>query len=437
MEKEANKFYKYLTGRVDQQTLNSMEGDSDFSEKRKAAWLFFKEQGLPTKKNEDWKFTNLHLKLSDVYNIELPDIKIGRFPFIDSIDACRIVLVNGRLNKELSDELPEGITYLDTKDALSRAEVSKKVGSIANTYENGILALNMALFNQLHVLYVSPKAIVSRPVHVYHTYAEEGNSLFVPYRMLVVAGKQSEATLVESFHSDIQHPFFVSYVSEQELDEAAIFHSHISNTAGPNVNLVHHREIVQQANSVLNNSNIMLGSATLIRNDINFRLKGSNSEANMIGAYVVSDNQHVDNHTIVDHQVPNCNTSELYKGILLDRSNAVFNGKVFVRPDAQKTNAFQQNNNLLLSDEATVDSKPQLEIFADDVKCSHGSTIGQMNKDALFYLKSRGIGDEAAKRLLMEAFIYDVLAQIEVEGIRTYSEALLEGKFEKLEFHTI
>ncbi|HEY0898461.1 MAG TPA: SufD family Fe-S cluster assembly protein, partial [Sphingobacteriaceae bacterium] len=186
----------------------------------------------------------------------------------------------------------------------------------------------------------------------------------------------------------------------------------------------------QHRNSVVNNMNISLGEASLVRNELNFRLKGSGTQTNLWGSYVTSGRQHVDNHTVVDHQQPHCNSSELYKGIMTDRSHAVFNGKVIVRPDAQKTNAFQQNNNILLSDQAAVDSKPQLEIFADDVKCSHGSTVGQLNEEALFYLRTRGIGEEMARRILVEAFVSEVHSRIPIPALKDYVLKLLKHKLQ-------
>ncbi|KAA8485041.1 Fe-S cluster assembly protein SufD [Arcticibacter tournemirensis] len=424
-----NNFYQYLINRFPEgQALSRLNEPAWLSEKREAAFEIFKKDGLPSRKNEEWKFTNLERLLRDDYKFQSQDVS-GKFSAaVENLEASRIFILNGKFAPDLSDPLPDGMTFLDTAAALADARFEGKLGAIANDPDNSMLALNTAFFKDYSVLHIEAKKVIERPVHVTHIYTGSQEAAFVPYRMLVVAEKLSEATLIETFHSDTISPVFVSYVSEQQIDESAIFHSHIVNTLGDNVYFIHHREVFQFRNSVLNNSNILLGENPLVRNDLNFQLKGTGTETNLIGAYIMSGEQHADNHTLVDHQMPNCNSSELYKGILDDRSRSVFNGKVYVRPDAQKTNAFQQNNNMLLSDQATVNSKPQLEIFADDVKCSHGSTVGQMNKEALFYLNSRGIGEDTARRLLMQAFVFDVLSRIEIPELRDYTESLLHKK---------
>lgn len=429
-----NNFYQYL--------INDFPGRSEalklsepawVTEKREAAFDVFKRLGLPSRKNEEWKYTNLERFLTHDFKLQAgPVSAVEASSSIEGLEASRIVLVNGRFASDLSDPLPDGMTFLDTEAAMADPRFSAKFTAIADAdnADKSILALNTAFFRDWSVLHIEAKTVIDRPVHISHVYTGDTEGSFVPYRMLVVAEKLSEATLIETFQSDTQVPVFVSFVSEQQVDDSAVFHSHIVNNLGENVYFIHQREVFQFANSVVNNSNICVGETPMVRNDLNFRLKGSGTETNLLGAYIVAGTQHVDNHTIVDHKMPHCNSSELYKGILQDKSHAVFSGRVFVRPDAQKTNAFQQNNNLVLSNQATVNSKPQLEIFADDVKCSHGSTVGQMNKDALFYLKSRGIGEETANRLLMEAFVFDVVSRIEIEPLRNYTEKILRKKLQ-------
>ena len=425
-----NNFYQYLTASfAGRQEVQRLSEPAWLTEKREAAFAVFSEKGLPSRKDEEWKYTNLDRFISHDFKLQGEDHPVKLSLAMDELEASRLVIVNGKFQADLSDPLPDGMSFLEGSAALADPRFAGKIGSIA-TEDSGILAMNTAFFTDFSVLHVEAKAVIEKPVHLSHIYTGNTAAAFVPYRTLVIAEKLSEATVIESFHSDATAPVLVSYVNEQQIDEGAVFHSHMINTLGQNVCFIQHREVYQFRNSVLNNSNISLSDNVLTRNDLNFRLKESNTETNLIGAYLVTGEQHVDNHTLVDHQMPNCNSSELYKGILQDRSRGVFNGKVYVRPDAQKTNAFQQNNNLLLSNEATVNSKPQLEIFADDVKCSHGSTVGQMNKEALFYLKSRGIGEETSRRLLMEAFIVDVLSQIEVPALRDYAEALLHKKLQ-------
>ncbi len=423
-----NSLYKYLIASQEQARQQQTASPAWLADKRNAAFSVFSAKGFPSRKNEEWRFTNLERFLSADFTFQAEVVPDQVPAALDGLEASRIVMINGRFAAELSDPLPDGLTFLDTEDALKDERFIAKFETIAADSENAMLALNTAFFRECSFLHVEAKAIVEKPLHIAHYYTSHAEAAFIPYRILVLAEKMSEATLIETFHSDAGAPVFVSYVSEQFIAEAAVFHSHILNDLHDNIHFIQHREVIQEANSVLNNSNIAMGDTALVRNDINFRLTASGTETNLIGAYLLTGDQHVDNHTLVDHMMPHCNSSELYKGILTDRSRAVFNGKVFVRQDAQKTNAFQQNNNLLLSNEATVNSKPQLEIFADDVKCSHGSTVGQMNKEALFYLKARGIGDETASRLLMEAFLVDVISRIEVDALREYAERLLNKK---------
>jgi Fe-S cluster assembly protein SufD len=196
-------------------------------------------------------------------------------------------------------------------------------------------------------------------------------------------------------------------------------------TAAAGARIIQQTTVHQQRQSLYNNFTITLPGADLVRNDLQTRLEEDHTETHLYGLYLAAGNQLVDNHTLVDHQKPHCLSNELYKGVLLEQSTGVFNGKVYVHQDAQKTNAFQQNNNLVISKKATIDSKPQLEIFADDVKCSHGSTVGQFSEDALFYLRARGIGEEAAKGLLINAFAFDVTEKIRIPEVEAHVNELI------------
>ncbi|WP_423147138.1 Fe-S cluster assembly protein SufD [Rubrolithibacter danxiaensis] len=427
-----NNFYQYLSENFEKEHLPERQFESaELLSKRVSAFQQFSLNGFPSINTEDWKFTNLNRLLKEDFKFQAGDKIFEKCTTaITGLDACKVVFINGKLAPELSDTLPEGVTFLDGGAALSKPQYTEKIGTIAFDEENSMLALNTAFFKEFSVLHVAAKKLIEKPIHISHIFTGNSSAAFIPYRMLVLAEELSEATLIETFRSSTTEPVFISYVNEQKLNQSAVLHSHTINSLGENMYLVHHREVQQCRNSIFNNTNISLGKASLVRNDLNFRLKETGTETNLLGTYITSDRQHVDNHTLVDHQSPNCNSSELYKGIMMDRSHAVFNGKIFVRPDAQKTNAFQQNNNVLLSDQATIDSKPQLEIFADDVKCSHGSTVGQMNEEALFYLKTRGIGEETAKRILVEAFVSDVHSKITIPALKEYVLDLLKLKLQ-------
>jgi Fe-S cluster assembly protein SufD len=223
-------------------------------------------------------------------------------------------------------------------------------------------------------------------------------------------------------------PLFINNVTECYVAENAQVDQYNLQIAPSNTHLVNFNQVVQQSNSLFNNYTYSLPDAAFVRNNLHLDLNGTNTESHLYGLYLAGNDQLTDNHTVVNHLFPNCFSNELYKGVLLDNARGVFSGRIFVHQDAQKTNAFQQNNNILLSNKAVVDSKPQLEIFADDVKCSHGSTMGSLNKEALFYLQSRGIGETAARNLLVRAFAFDVTNKIQIPAVREYVEKLITRK---------
>ncbi|WP_207533279.1 Fe-S cluster assembly protein SufD [Desertivirga arenae] len=428
-----NNTYSYLSEAFEKEHLKERSFESQsLLAKRAEAFQLFNLKGFPSVKNEDWRFTNLNKVFKEDYQFRKQEPAFSSSTgTIPGLKACKIVLVNGKVSPELSDPLPEGVSFLSTEAALAEEAYSGRIGAIAVQGENAILGFNTAFFKDFYVLHVRAKKLIETPIHISHHFTGNTEAALIAYRLLVLAEELSESTLIETFHSDLQAPVFLSYVSEFSLAESAVLHTHWVNSASEDLHLVHHREVEQFRNSIFNNSNLSLGNAAFIRNNLNCRLKGSGTETNLLGSYVVNGSQHVDNHTIVDHQKPNSNSMELYKGIMLDKSHAVFNGKIFVQIDAQKTNAFQKNNNILLSDQATINSKPQLEIFADDVKCSHGSTVGQFDEGAMFYLRTRGISEEAAKRMLIQAFVAEVHSKINISALRDYVSQLLQTKLER------
>jgi Fe-S cluster assembly protein SufD len=426
MEKSIfNNLYQYLVGQFDGFRKNISGEPHSIITKREQAFHVFKEKGFPSVKNEDWKYTNLAPLLKDDYKI-LPSLNnqadITRSvadAVIGGLDAYRLVFLNGKYIKDLSDNLPEGITCIETNIALQDDWVQHRLGKVADFNGRPMVALNTAFFTEFNYVHIAEKTVIKKPVHILYLYSSD-QPAFIPHRLIIRSGKLSEAAIVETYHNISSSQVLISYVAEQVIEESAVLNICNINNLTHTACFVHHRESHQLGNSVLHHTNISFPGASFIRNDLNSRLLGMNTETNLWGLYLSAGNQLVDNHTIVDHQVPNCNSTEWYKGILQDESHGIFNGKIYVEKDAQKTNAFQQNNNLLLSEDATVNTKPQLEIYADDVKCSHGATVGQMNEDALFYLKTRGIGDETAHHLLVEAFAYDVLSKIEIAALEEY-----------------
>ncbi|MGZ5303232.1 MAG: Fe-S cluster assembly protein SufD, partial [Bacteroidia bacterium] len=287
-------------------------------------------------------------------------------------------------------------------------------------------AANTAYARQGVFIYVPRGKKMSLPVHVLYI-SGANEKPFVQLRNLIVAEESAEVTVVENYQSVGDGESFLNVVTEiSAAPNANVEHYKIQleNNQANHVNLT---QIHQQKDSTVRNFTVALGG-NILRNDLNYTLDDQNCEAYLNGLYVSADSQLIDNHSFVDHAKPNCYSNEFYKGIMMHKSTAVFNGKIMVRPDAQKTNAYQSNKNILLSPEAKINAKPQLEIFADDVKCSHGATTGQLDEEALFYMRSRGIGEEDARAILTFAFAEDVLFDIKIEPLRAFLEAKVEEK---------
>lgn len=414
--------------------ISSSSETAELQALRKTAFEQFRQLGFPNTKVEDWKYINLSPFLKDEFITEPEDelLTIDRSAIIKGnipmLDCYRIVLVNGQYHPELSDIIPgENIFVSALSAAMNKPAFQKHFGKYIATDKAHFAALNTALFRDGLFIEVKSKAVFDKPVHVMHIVSADSN-LFLQPRHLFVIGAHAEAGIIESYitASGTKSQVFINNVSEIVVDEQAHLQHYYIQTGSENIKYVHHTEVLQQASSIYNNYRASFPGTSLVRNNLNIALNGENIESHLYGLYLAGGKQLVDNHTIVDHRKPHCHSNELYKGVMKDEATAVFNGKIFVREDAQKTNAFQKNNNLMLSKRAVVDSKPQLEIYADDVKCSHGSTIGQFNEEALFYLKARGIGEEKAKALLIHAFAFDVTEKIPLNAVQAYINHLIE-----------
>jgi Fe-S cluster assembly protein SufD len=428
------------------------EGESvDLRRARQSAFEKFRLLGFPTIRHEDWKYTNLNRFLKEEYAVDAGAGGAGgegasrsgagssgsgagatgaaavRLPAaaaaIPGLDAYRVVLVNGVWDgKVAGGPLPEGLELRRVAEALTDP-------AFVGYFENGKWGnlafpnLNTALFTDGLLMRVN--GTIGKPLHIVHYYTAERNILVQP-RHLWVIGTNAEVTVVETVHwASGEARVLVNSLTEVIVHADARASHLVIQAAEAGMRLVNHTTVRQKKNSLYNNYTFTFPGAELVRNDLQMRLEEDHTETHLYGLYLTAGQQLVDNHTLVDHQKPFCFSNELYKGVLLERSTGVFNGKVFVHQDAQKTNAFQQNNNLVISKHATIDSKPELEIFADDVKCSHGSTVGQFNEDALFYLRARGIGEEMAKALLISAFAFDVTEKIKVEAVEHYINQLI------------
>ncbi len=390
---------------------------------RSSAFEAFQRQGFPDIKKEDWRFTNILPFLKEDYQVpvDISAFKETTLPVIPSLDAHKIILQNGRLHTAPSIA---GIKILPLTKALSNSELHSYFGRHILLNEQPFAALNTAFFEDGILIEIDKNAIVDKPLHIIHQYYHQ-QAGFIQPRVLIVANQNSKADIIETVTMSDGTPLFVNTVSEYYVkDNAQLSHYNIqlAPAAGRFVNFT---QAVQDANSLFNSYVYTLPGAAFVRNNLHIALKGNNTETHLYGLYLGGHGQLIDNHSLVDHRQPNCMSNQLYKGVLTGNAKAVFNGKIYVHQAAQKTNAFQQNNNLLLSDKAVVDSKPQLEIFADDVKCSHGSTTGNFNNDALFYLKTRGIGEEKARKLLVNAFAFDVTNKIKIPALQKHVEKLI------------
>ena len=412
---------------------------SDLRKARQTAFEKFREQGFPSIRNEDWKFTNITRFLKEAFTIEGLDSAIEGVSapaasadpvlvekaVVPSLDCYQVVLVNGVWDGTIAGgSLPAGVELMTVAAARQDPALSAFFERAAEYGDHHFAALNAALFSDGLFLRVDAGVVADRPLHFIHTYTASQNLLVQPRHVWVI-NRNAEISVIESVVSGGQGKIWVNGLTEIVVHTDARLSHTMIQAASTGVRLVQHTTVRQRKQSLYNNFTFTLPGAELVRNDLNARLEESHTESHLYGLYLTAGQQLVDNHTLVDHQKPFCQSNELYKGVLLEQSTGVFNGKVFVHKDAQKTNAFQQNNNLVISNKATIDSKPQLEIFADDVKCSHGSTVGQFSEDSLFYLRARGIGEETAKALMINAFAFDVTEKIKIPEVEVHINELI------------
>lgn len=403
---------------------------------RKAAFENLQTKGLPHVKDEEYKFFNLTRALEKNFDfpqspspaaVETDTVK--KFA-IDGLDAHTLVFVNGVLSAELSDaELPKGISIDHLQEAFNQDNV-ELFNTEAKFEEDAFVAMNTAFAHNGIQVQVEDKAVIEKPIMLQFIGASNEQNFDYQVRNLIKVGKLAEVTFIEKFDTLSEASSFTNIVNEISVAEGA--HAKYYKIENDSANTYHiaNTHVSQQKDSRFTSNTIALNGA-MVRNNLNIKLQAENCEAHMNGLYVVGNKTHVDNHTVVDHMKPNAYSNELYKGIMDDKSKGVFNGKIFVRQDAQQTNAFQSNKNILLTNDATVNTKPQLEIWADDVKCSHGCTTGQLDRDALFYLQARGIKKDRARAMLLHAFASDVIENFEIEAIQDYVEAIITARLEK------
>lgn len=390
---------------------------------RNDALAVLENTAFPTTRTEAWKYTRL-TKIKNASYQTTQAIELTRTVGLDP-NAIKLVFVNGHFNAALSSKsLPDGLKLIP----LSQMDPAELM-ALGNTTENPeelFTAINTAYTTDGSYLHVSAKVNIEPTIELIHV--STGEQHISNIRHFITVEAFSKAAVVQHFLSENASDCFCNVVSEIAVAKNAYLTIDKLQEAADSNHFIGTENVKQQQDSVFTINTITLNGA-IVRNNLNIKVAGSNCETNLNGAYILKGNQHVDNHTVVDHLVAHCNSNELYKGVIDGKATAVFNGKVFVRKDAQKINAFQSNGNVLLSDDATVNSKPELEIYADDVKCSHGSTTGQLDEEAIFYLRARGIGEHAAKQLMVGAFVGEVFEKIENEAFLNRINEILTERF--------
>ncbi len=394
-------------------------------ETRARALRVFEDKGFPTKKDELWKYTSLEALIREDYslfpksevNIELKDVKKY---FLYDTDTYKVIFIDGVYSPFLSNTTHDGLDVCLMSAALSKP----KYRSLINTYFNKIApsdeslsALNTSYAKEGAFVYIPKKTVAEKPIEIIHFSSGDQDSLWLQPRNLIVIDKNSQVQIIERHQSLKEHAVVTNSVTEIYVHEEAFVDYYKLQNDLTTASLIDNTFIQQEKNSHASVHTFSLGGK-LIRNNLRYFHKGKHILSTLKGLTILQGKQHVDHSTLVHHSQPNCESHQDYKGIFSERSEGVFNGQILVDKIAQKTNAFQQNNNVLLDDKATVNSKPQLEIFADDVKCSHGCTIGQMDEEALFYLRTRGIPKKEARALMTYAFANNVLESVQLPSLK-------------------
>ena len=404
---------------------------------RENAFARFCQVGFPTTRDEDWRFTNLSAIWDTPFRLAPDRVRLSSrdlHPWQMEAASCQLVFVNGRFSAELSSRgnLPAGIRVrsLAQQIAENPAEIEHHLGAYLDTRRDAFCALNTAFAEDGAYIHIHRGAVLPAPIHLLFVSAGDGAALMTHPRNLIVAEEASQAAILEDYVSLCGSNGGVAALSNTatELvahDNAIVAHYLIEREDARAFNVSTLR-IQQARNANVASHSLLLGGA-LVRNNVHPVLAGEGGECLINGLFIGSGRQHLDNYMYVEHAKPHCSSRQFYNGILDGQAHGVFHGRIIVHQDAQKTDAKQTNRNLLLSDDAQIDTKPQLEIYADDVKCTHGATIGQIEEDALFYLRSRGIDEASARKLLLFAFASECLGRMKEEPARSFTEKLING----------
>jgi Fe-S cluster assembly protein SufD len=395
----------------------------------------FEVKGFPTRKDEAWKYTSLNTLIRKDYalfpkaetSIDLQKVKKY---FLYEIDTYKVVFIDGVYSPFLSNTTHDGLDVCLMSAALTKAKYRDLINSYFNkiaNQEDSLTSLNTSYTREGAYVYIPKGTVAEKPIEIIHFFTGEEKSLWLQPRNLIVVDQNAQVQIIERHQSLKEHDVVTNSVTEIYAHQDALIDYYKIQNDLTSASLIDNTYISQDRNSNVKVHTFSLGGK-LIRNNLNFHQKGEHCDSTLKGITILEDKQHVDHFTLVDHSQPNCESHQDYKGVFAGESKGVFNGKIFVDRLAQKTNAFQQNNNILLDDKATVNTKPQLEIFADDVKCSHGCTVGQLDNDALFYLRSRGIPEKEAKALMTYAFANNVLESVKIPILKKRINLLIAKK---------
>ncbi|MFK7060741.1 Fe-S cluster assembly protein SufD [Flavobacterium oreochromis] len=392
---------------------------------RTSALKNFEAKGFPTKKEEAWKYTSLNAILKNDFSIfpkkenaiEIKDVKKY---FINNVDTYKVVFIDGVFSTFLSSTTHDGLDVCLMSSALTKPKYKMVIDNYFNqvaSKEESLTTLNTAFAYEGAYINIPKSKIVEKPIEIIYFSTGIENALMIQPRNLVIVGENAHVQIIERHQSLNENPVFTNSVTEVFAQKRAIIDYYKIQNDLQSANLIDNTYIAQKQESRVAVHTFSFGG-NITRNNLNFYHQGERIDSTLKGITIIGDKQHVDHYTLVHHAQPNCESHQNYKCILDNHATGVFNGKIYVEKEAQKTDAFQQNNNVLLSEKASINAKPQLEIFADDVKCSHGCTIGQLDDSALFYMQQRGIPKKEAKALLMYAFTSEVTSSIKIPELK-------------------
>ncbi len=408
---------------------------SELHDVRTSALKNFENKGFPTKKEESWKYTSLNAILKNDFTvfpktdntIQYSDVKKY---FLHEIDTYKVVFIDGVFSSHLSSTTHDGIDVCLMSSALNKPKYKMIIDTYFNQIANkdeSLTSLNTAFANEGAYINIPKSKVADKPIEIMYFSTGSEAALLVQPRNLVIVGENSHVQIIERHQSLNDNPVLTNSVTEIFAQKRAIVDYYKIQNDNLEANLIDNTYVSQKQESHVSVHTFSFGG-NLTRNNLNFYHFGERLTSTLNGITIIGEKQHVDHYTLVHHAAPNCESFQDYKGIFSDNSTGVFNGKVYVEKEAQKTNAFQKSNNILLGNKSTINAKPQLEIFADDVKCSHGCTVGQLDETAMFYMQQRGIPKKEAKALLMYAFSNAVIENIKIPELKKRITTIIANK---------